>query len=78
MEKDKKDINDRYWNAKNEEQIRTEYKKFLAEKKYETSPDSAQLFAMEKIKSNGGYNYMGRKERELILLLAGELPPFYD
>ena len=77
MSKDK-EINDRYRNAKIEEQIKSEYKKYLAENKEEGNPDSAQIFAMKKINDNGGYNYMGRNERELILLLEGELPPFYD
>ena len=76
MSKDK-EINDRYWNAKKEEQIKSEYKKYLAENKEEGNPDSAQIFAMKKINDNGGYDYMGKNERELILLLEGE-PPFYD
>ena len=73
-----KEINIRYWNAKNEEQIKNEYKKYLAENKEEGTPDSAQIFAMKKINDNGGYDYMGKNERDIILLLEGELPPFYD
>ena len=73
-----KEINFRYWNAKNEEQIKNEYIKYLAENKEEGTPDSAQIFAMKKINDNGGYDYMGKNERDIILLLEGELPPFYD
>ncbi len=68
--------NDLYWKAQVESQIKNEYKNFLEEENLKNTPDSAHLFAMRKI--SGNYDYHGKKERELILLLAGNLPYMYD
>jgi hypothetical protein len=68
--------NDLFWDMKKKEQIREQYNSYLKDEKIETGPHSAHLFALRKI--GGGYDYMGFKERDLILLLAGELPEMYD
>lgn len=72
----KKTPNDLYWEMKNKDQIREQYDSFLKDEKLENNSHSAHLFALRKI--GGGYDYMGLKERDLILLLAGELPEMYD
>ncbi len=65
-----------YWNAQIEIQIKGEYKEYLEEENLENNPDSAQIFAIRKI--DGNYKYHGKSERELILLLTGDLPYMYD
>jgi hypothetical protein len=68
--------NQKYWDVLKQKQIRDEYAHFLTEEGRENDPHSAQLFAMKKIA--GGFDYMGMRERDLILLLAGRLPYMYD
>jgi len=72
----KKTPNELYWDMKKKEQIREQYNRYLKEEGRENDPHSAHLFAMRKI--GGGHDYMGMKERDLILFLAGELPYMYD
>ena len=72
----KKTPNELFWGAKEKQQIREEYERFLKAKGKENTPHNAHLFAIKAI--GGGYNYMGMKERDLILFLAGELPYMYD
>jgi len=72
----KRTPNEKYRDMIKEKQIKEEYAQYLIEKGKENSPHNAQLFAMEKIA--GDYDYLGYKERDLILLLAGELPYMYD
>lgn len=70
----KKTPNDLHWGAIADQQIRDEYAAYLRAEGCEKCPLSAQLFAMGKI--NNGYRE--KSERELIILLAGELPYMYD
>jgi hypothetical protein len=72
----KKTHNDLYWDMKNKDQIREQFNNFLKDEKLESNSHSAHLFALRKIGS--GYDYMGLKKRDLILLLAGELPEMYN
>lgn len=72
----KNSITEKYWDMKKKGQIKEEYETYLQEEEQLPGPDSAQLFAIKKIA--GGYDYHGLKERDLILLLAGELPYMYD
>jgi hypothetical protein len=72
----KRTPNERYWDLTKKMQIQGEYARWLKEHGREKNPDTAQQFAMEKIA--GGHDYLGMKERDLILLVAGELPYMYD
>lgn len=65
---------DLYWQAIAENQIKQDYSRFLQDERLERNSDSAQIFAMRRI-NNGQRD---RSERELILLLVGELPFAYD
>ena len=66
--------NDLYFKALSEEMIKREFRQFLAAEGLEATPESAQTFAMRRLKS--GHKEVS--ERELILLLVGELPFAYD
>ena len=68
------DPNEQYWQVMADRQIEQEFARYLRAEGLALSPDSAQTFAMRKIA--GGYR--GKSERELILLLAGQLPFAYD
>jgi hypothetical protein len=68
--------NDLYLNLMKKNQVKAEYNQFLATQERENTPDSAQIFAMQKIADN--HKYQGMTERELILFLAGALPYMYD
>lgn len=72
----KKPHNDLYWDAKKKSKIRDEYKSYLERTGESSNPDNAQAFAIMKI--DGGFDYLGMNERDLILLLAGKLPYMYD
>jgi hypothetical protein len=63
-----------YWQALADQQIRNEYEAYLRTEGCEKNAHSAQLFATRKI-HNG---YREKSERDLILLLVGELPYMYD
>lgn len=64
------------WKAKKDAQIIAEYEGYLESESAESSPENAHLFALKKIQ--GGFDYMGYKERDLIIMLAGSLPVDYD
>lgn len=70
----KKTPNDLYWQHLADEQVKNEYTAFLAAEQLERTPHSAHLFSLRK-RTNG---YREKTERELILLVAGELPYMYD
>ena len=70
----KKSPNDLHWEAIAHTQIKNEYAQFLQQEGLERNPDSAHIFAMRK--RNDGYRDMS--ERDLILLVAGDLPYMYD
>lgn len=70
-------INDNYWKAQTDIQVRDEYNRYLEEKGVISSPHYAHLFAMEKT-SNDFQKYHGYDQRQLIIFLAGELPYMYD
>lgn len=72
----KKSANELYWDMMYKKQLKEQYEAFLESEKMEPSPHSAHIFAMRKI--SGSYKYLGFKEREIILILAGELPYMYD
>lgn len=73
----KKSPNDLYWDAKKKGQVREQYNCYLKDEKLEDNPHSAHLFSLKMIGT--GYDYMGFKERDLILFLSGgELPENYD
>lgn len=72
----KKAPNELHWDMMKKNQIRDEYNQYLTEEGRENNSHSAHLFALTKI--GGGHEYMGLKERDLILFLAGELPNMYD
>jgi hypothetical protein len=72
----KKTPNKSYWNEKKKEQVRLDYNNFLSVEGKDNSPHMAHIFATRMIA--GGHDYMGMKERDLILLLAGEPPHMYD
>lgn len=72
----KKTPDELYWDEKKREQIRLEYNNYLSVEGKDNNPHMAQIFATKMIA--GGHDYMGMKERDLILLLAGELPYMYD
>lgn len=72
----KKTPDELYWDEKKKDQIRLEYNNFLSVEGGGSNPHMAQIFATKMIA--GGHDYMGMKERDLILLLAGELPYMYD
>jgi len=72
----KNSTNEKYWDMRKKNQIKEEYEAYLQEEERRSGPDSAQLFAIKKIA--GGNDYHGLKERDLILLLAGDLPYMYD
>lgn len=55
--------------------IKEEYARFLKEEGLERTPDNAQTFAMRALKTDG---YDGFNERQLIILVQGELPFMYD
>lgn len=55
-----------------ERQIKIEYREWLEDVGKERSPENAQLFAIEKIHISGGYDYMGKKDREIISFLENE------
>lgn len=71
---EKKSPNDLYWQLLAHNQIKDEYTRFIQQEGLERNPDSAHTFAMRK--QNDGYREMS--ERDLILLVAGELPYMYD
>ncbi len=80
--KDKQaEINERSWKnlikSQNEQQIRTEYDKYLKDNGEKPSLEQADLFAIAKTRA-GREKYLEFTEREIILLLAGELPFMYD
>ncbi len=66
--------NELYWKAIADNQIKDEFNDFLRDQNMECGPESAQIFAMKRIAAGN----RDRTERELILLLAGELPFAYD
>lgn len=66
--------NELYWRAMADGQIEQEFAQYLQTEGLTRDPDSAQTFAMRKVASG----YLGKSERELILLLAGKLPFAYD
>lgn len=70
--------NERYWAMMKKNQVREEYNRFLADQGMELNPDSAQIFAAQKIAGAGGHVYHDMTEREMILLLAGALHYMYD
>lgn len=72
----KKGPNDLYWDAKKKEQVREQYIRYLKEENLENNLHSAHLFAIKTIGT--GYDYMGFRERDLILFLSAELPEMYD
>lgn len=74
----KDEINKNYWNAVKRKQIREEYERYLNETSSTKGVDAAYLFAMTKIKEEGGSKYLDHTEREIILLLECKLPDFYD
>ncbi|WP_163341092.1 hypothetical protein [Desulfopila sp. IMCC35008] len=57
-----------------ERQLKMEYEEWLKDVSKERSPENAYMFAMEKIKISGGYDYMGKKDRDIILILEDKLP----
>lgn len=61
-----------------EKQLHMEYEEWLKDVCKEKSPENAYMFAMEKIKISGGYDYMGKKDRDIVLLLEGELPNHFN
>ena len=72
----RKTANQLYWDAKKMAQINSEYQEFLTQESRENTSESAQLFASKVIGT--GFDYLGFKERDLILKLAGKLPYMYD
>lgn len=66
--------NELYWKAMRERQIKDDYAAFLDERSLPRGSDSAWQFAI--LRSTEGAREM--KERDLILLLVGELPYMYD
>ena len=68
--------NELHFDMMKKNQVKAEYNQFLAEQGKVNDPDSAQIFAIQKIA--GGHDYQGMTERELILFLAGALPYMYD
>lgn len=74
MARKKKSHSNLYWDMVTNQKLRAEYDAFLKREQLAASPDNAHIFAMRKI--NDGYRDM--KERDLILLLAGDLPYMYD
>ena len=70
----KKSLNDLHWQVQAHRLIKDEYTLFLQEGELESNPDSAYLFALQK--QQNGYREMS--ERDLILLVAGDLPYMYD
>ena len=57
-----------------ERQLKIEYEEWLKDVGKERSPVNAHAFAMEKLKISGGYDYLGKNDREIILMLENELP----
>ena len=57
-------------------QIREEYEQWLKQNQREPNPHSAHLFAMSKTEGSGVH--LGYSEREIILMLEGDLPEAYD
>ena len=72
----KKTPDELYWQFREKEQAREEYERFLKAEGKENTPHNAHVFAIKMI--GCGHDYMGMKERDLILFLAGELPYMYD
>jgi hypothetical protein len=72
----RKSPNELYWESRKNQQIREQYEEFLQKGSHNRSLHSAHLFAMRVL--GGSSRYLGYSERELILLLAGELPYMYD
>ena len=70
----KKSPNDLYWEAQAHTQIKNEYAQFLEQEGCERNPHTAHIFAIRK--RTDGYHTMS--ERDLILLLTGELPYMFD
>lgn len=70
-----KKINSQYWKMITDAQIKAEYKEYLSTEDKESSPHNAHMFAIEKTKDG---DYRGYSRRELIILVAGELPDHYD
>ncbi|MBU6950872.1 hypothetical protein [Hahella sp. HN01] len=75
--KKKKSSDDSYWENMKVAQIKREYEEFLISRHKQSNPDEAEIFADNKTGS-GHHDYLGFKKRELIKLLAGKLPPYYD
>lgn len=73
----KKTPDERYWQLRKEGQVKREYEEWRTSERRENNPHSADLFAIEKT-GDGSFRYMGFKKRDLIKLLAGILPPYYD
>ena len=70
----KKSLNELAWQVASNRQIDDEYIAFLQREGLTRNPDSAYRFASIK-RFNG---YREKSERDLILLLAGDLPYMYD
>jgi hypothetical protein len=69
-------VNDNYWKFKVESQLKNDYSEYLKNENMAPSPHAAHCFAMRKL--SGATEYQGYKERDIILLLEGELPFMYD
>lgn len=67
----------RPWRETKAQILRDEFRAFCAAQDLPCSPHSAHLFALRCEKA-GGNPFAGFSEREIILAVAGELPPYYD
>lgn len=70
----KKSSNALYWESQERAQLNSEYSEFLKNEGLDKSPHSAQIFAIRK----RNLGHLRFSERDMILLLTGELPYMYD
>jgi hypothetical protein len=71
----KNTINDNSCKFEVESQLKKDYSEFLKNENMVATPHAAHMFAIRKL--SGSVKYRGYKERDIILLLEGELPFMY-
>lgn len=62
---------EQYYQSIEQDQERARYRTFLETNGYENTPHHANLYTNRQ-------GYTRDKARETIIMLAGDLPPFYD
>ena len=67
----------RQWKKTKEQILRDEFAAFCRDEHFAPTPQAGHLFAMRCAKA-GGSPFAGYTEREIIVIVAGRVPAYYD